>query len=84
MITLTILVTTFLAGAGAGVLVLVRCAIRREERERSFLRAPETIWTAAVRRLLGYYVRKPERTRESDDRASRSARLIQFASSYGY
>ena len=67
MITITILVTTFLAGAGIGVLVLVRFAIAREEREWSFLRAPETIWTAAARRLLGYYVRKPEQDRKPRD-----------------
>ena len=70
MITLVILATTFLTGAGVGVLVLVRCAIWREERERSFLRAPETVWTAAVRRLLGYYVRKPERARKLADQDS--------------
>jgi hypothetical protein len=57
MTIIVILAVTFLAGVLAGVLVIVRLAIGREEREGFFTSQAPTRATAAARSVAGLYVR---------------------------
>jgi hypothetical protein len=66
MITVVIVASAFLAGVIAGVIVLLRSGIAREESDHSLLGDPATRATAATRRVVGLYVRTPERTIEGD------------------
>ena len=59
MIIVVLLPLTFLAGALAGILVLVRLAVGREERDGSLTSQAPTRATAAARAVSGLHVRKP-------------------------
>lgn len=59
MIAIAILAVTFLAGAFAGLLVLLRLATVREERKPFSIQA-QTQVTAASRLVTGLYVRRPQ------------------------
>jgi hypothetical protein len=62
MITIVIVASAFLAVVIVGVIALLRAGIAREESDRSLLGDPATLATAATRRVVGLYVRTPERT----------------------
>jgi hypothetical protein len=64
MITIVIAASAFLAGVIAGVIALLRAGIAREESDHSLLDDPATRTTAATRRVVGLYLRTPERTAE--------------------
>jgi hypothetical protein len=59
MIIIAIAATSFLVGVIAGVIVLLRAGINREESDRSLLDQPPTRAARATRRLIGLYVRTP-------------------------
>lgn len=66
MIIIAIVTVTVLAGALAGVLVIVRLGISSEEREDGLPREAQTWITAAARAITGLYVRGPERADQPD------------------
>ena len=55
MITIMILIATFIAGAIAGIIALLRLGIAREECDKSLLDEPPTRAAAATRRIVGWY-----------------------------
>lgn len=59
MITVTIAVVGFIAGAVASAIALVRAGIAREESENSLRDKPPTRTSAAARRMVGLYVLMP-------------------------
>jgi hypothetical protein len=59
MIIVVVLAVAFLVGALAGVLVIVRLAVGREEQEGFLTTQAPTRATAAARSVAGLYVRKP-------------------------
>lgn len=59
MIAVAILVCAFLAGAMAGVIVLLRAGIAREESDFSLRDEPSTRASAVTRRMVGLYARMP-------------------------
>jgi hypothetical protein len=61
MIIIVVVAAAFLAGAIAGVIVLLRAGIAREESDHSLLAEPATRAGAATRRMVGLYVRFPQR-----------------------
>lgn len=67
MIVIAIAAIAFLAGVIAGVMVLVRAGISREESDRSLIDEPPTIAAKATRRLVGLYVRTPHNAAGSHD-----------------
>jgi hypothetical protein len=60
MITIAILVATFIAGAIAGIIALLRLGIAREESDKSLLGEPATRAAAATRRIVGWYGSRPQ------------------------
>jgi hypothetical protein len=60
MILAAILVAAFVAGAFAGVLILVRVAMIRDKCGRTLPGSPQTTTAAAGRLVTGLYVRRPE------------------------
>jgi hypothetical protein len=67
MIVIVILAAAFLAAAG--VLVLLRIGIAREESEECLLDEPPTRTAAVTRRVVGLYVRMPEQVIQPDEAA---------------
>lgn len=61
MITIAILVVTFIAGAMAGAIALIRAGIAREETDYSLLRKPSTRAAAATRRIVDFRTEIPQR-----------------------
>jgi hypothetical protein len=59
MIAVALLAIAFAAGALAGVAVLLRLGISREDSRRSLRGYPETRSAAATRRVLGLYASMP-------------------------
>lgn len=59
MIAVAVLAATFLAGAFAGLLALLRLGMIKEQR-RPFTAEPQTRVTAASRVVAGLYVRRPQ------------------------
>ncbi len=72
MITIGIAAAAFLVGVIAGVILLLRAGITREESDRSLLDEPATRAAKATRRVVGLYVRTPQRVTEADDLAART------------
>jgi hypothetical protein len=72
MITIGIAATAFLVGVIAGVILLLRAGIIREEADRSLLDEPATRAARATRRVIGLYVRTPQRVAEADDVTART------------
>lgn len=60
MITFALIVATFIAGMVAGVVILLRAGIAREESDHSLLGKPSTRTARATRRIVGLYVRTPD------------------------
>jgi hypothetical protein len=56
----------FLAVVMAGGIALLRAGIAREESDHSLLSDPTTRAATATRRVVGLYVRTPERATEAD------------------
>jgi hypothetical protein len=73
MITVVIVAIACPAGAIAGVIALLRAGIAREEADHSLLGDPATRATAATRRIVGLYVRTPDRATETDGDPGRGA-----------
>jgi hypothetical protein len=67
MITIGIAAAAFLVGVIAGVILLLRAGITREESDRSLLDEPATRAARATRRVVGLYVRTPQPVTEADD-----------------
>jgi hypothetical protein len=61
MITFAILAVALVTSVIAGAIALLRAGIGREESERSFLAEPPTLAAAVTRRVVGLYVRTPQR-----------------------
>lgn len=61
IIPIVIVASAFLTGLVAGVVALLRAGIRREESLHSLLGCAPTASTAATRRVVGLYVRSPEK-----------------------
>lgn len=59
MITIAILIATFLVGAITGAIVLLRAGIRREESDNSLFSAPRTRASAATRRIVDLKTQAP-------------------------
>jgi hypothetical protein len=59
MIIIAIAAIAFLVGVIAGIVVLLRAGITREESDRSLLDEPPTRAARATRRVIGVYVRTP-------------------------
>jgi hypothetical protein len=72
MITLGIAAAAFLIGVIAGVMLLLRAGINREESDRSLLDEPATRAATATRRVLSLYIRAPRRITEADDVAAQT------------
>jgi hypothetical protein len=72
MITIAIVAGAFLAGVIAGVIALLRTGIAREESDHSLLSDPTTRAATATRRVVGLYVRTPERVVEAKQAPWRS------------
>jgi hypothetical protein len=66
MIIITILAVTFLVSALAGVLLLVRVGISREERAYYFSSEPQTRITSAARVITGLHVSMPDGAEHAD------------------
>lgn len=60
MITIAILIATFLAGAITGAIVLLRTGITREESDNSLFSAPRTRASAVTRRIVDLKTEAPE------------------------
>lgn len=67
------ILVAFLAGAIAGVLVLLRVGMASEERERPLFYAPATRSAAATRRVVGLYVTPPISAGQADHAADRTS-----------
>jgi hypothetical protein len=65
MIIVVVLVVTFLTGASASVLVLMRAGMNREH-DRYLSNEAPTLISAAARVVSGLYVRMPERSAHAD------------------
>jgi hypothetical protein len=61
MITIAILVATFLTGTIAGAIVLICVSIGREESRHSLMHKPPTRAAAATRRVVGFTTDVPQR-----------------------
>ncbi|HVB44416.1 MAG TPA: hypothetical protein VNF47_17190 [Streptosporangiaceae bacterium] len=61
MITIAILVATFLTGGIAGAIVLICACIGREESRHSLMRKPAGRACAATRRIVGFTTDVPQR-----------------------
>jgi hypothetical protein len=72
MITVVILASAIPGAVIAGVIALLRAGIAREESDHSLLGDPTTRVTAATRRVVGLYVRTPERIAEAEETPWRS------------
>jgi hypothetical protein len=70
MIAVAILVCAFLAGAMAGVILLLRTGIAREETDFSLRGKPATRAAAVTRRMVGLYARTPTDDLPPDDTAN--------------
>jgi hypothetical protein len=66
MIIMAIVAVTLLVAALAGVLVLVRLGISREERADRFSGEAQTRISAATRAVTGLHVRTPGRAADAD------------------
>jgi hypothetical protein len=62
MIIITILTAAIVGAVTAGVILLARAGITREESDLSLLGEPSTRAAAATRRVVGLYVRAPQVT----------------------
>ena len=69
MITIAILAVALVASVVAGAIALLRAGIGREESERSFLGEPPTRAAAVTRRVVGLYVRTPQRLAHDEQAA---------------
>jgi uncharacterized membrane protein len=66
MITIVILVATFIVGAIAGIIVLLRLGIAHEESDKSLPGEPATRAAAATRRVVGWYGTMPRIVSQAD------------------
>jgi uncharacterized membrane protein len=72
MITIAIVATAFVAGAIAGVVVLLRVGMASEESYQPLLGEPATRRAAATRRIVGLYVNPDQRANQADHAADRT------------
>lgn len=72
MTAITILVA-FLAGAMAGLIVLLRVGMASEERDKPLFYEPATRSAAATRRIVGLYVAPPRSVSQADHAADRTS-----------
>jgi hypothetical protein len=61
MITIAIVVGASVLGLAVGVIAVLQAGIAREEADRSLLADPATCAASVTRRLVGLYVRTPDR-----------------------
>ena len=66
MITIAIVVAALALGLAVAVIAMLQAGISREEADRSLLADPTTAAARVTRRLVGLYVRTPERLPEAD------------------
>ena len=71
MIAITVIAVATIAGALACVAAVVRTSIAREESGNSLRGEPPTLATALTRRIVGLYVRLPERGGHGEHEADR-------------
>jgi hypothetical protein len=72
VISIIILSVVFILGFTAGIGLMFRLGIAREESDRSLLREPRSPGTVATRRLVGWYSCAPERRLHIDPLAGRA------------
>ena len=70
MITIALAAAAFVAGVVAGAIALLCMAIGREETQKSLNADPSTRSVAATRRVVGLYVRSPQRLISASDVAT--------------
>jgi hypothetical protein len=61
MITIAIVISATILGLAVGVIAMLQVGIAREEADRSLLADPATCAASVTRRLVGLYVRTPDR-----------------------
>ena len=67
MITTVILIAGIPAVIAVGAIVLLRAGIAREDSDHSLKGMPATRASAMTRRMVGLYVRTPQRSADDDD-----------------
>ena len=84
MIAITVIAVATMAGVLAGVVALVRASIASEESGNSLRGEPPTLAAALTRRIVGLYVRLPERGGHDEHEADRlHARRDQYPPAIG-
>jgi hypothetical protein len=68
MIAIAIAASAVVLGLAFAVIAMLRAGIAREEADRSLLADPATASAKVTRRLVGLYVRAPERVTAADRR----------------
>ena len=66
MITFAIVVAASVLGLALAVIVMLRAGISREEADHSLLADPTTRAASLTRRMVGLYVRTPDRLTDAD------------------
>jgi hypothetical protein len=72
MIAIVVLAAAFLGCAIVAAIVVLRVGIAREESDKSLLGNPPTRVAAVTRRVVGLYVRTPQRVAEADRLANQT------------